>query len=156
MDSVEDLMRRWLTASLDAGGTVAGAPVHDVGRAKVVRKPWGEERWLVAEGPFALKLIRINAGCRTSLQFHRRKQEANLVVEGEARLSFATRAGEPLGTTHLLPGHVAHLAAGVVHRIEAVRTTLLLEVSTPELDDVVRIEDDAGRGDGLIASEHDS
>jgi mannose-6-phosphate isomerase len=55
----------------------------------------------------------------------------------------------------MLPGDVVYPRAGMVHRVNAVRKTSLLEVSTPELDDVIRIEDDAGRRDGWIASEHD-
>ncbi|MEU5695793.1 cupin domain-containing protein [Actinosynnema sp. NPDC020468] len=123
--------------------------------AKVVRKGWGEERWLVEEGaPFAFKLIHLHAGARTSLQYHEQKEEANLIVSGEATLYHADRVGDELEVRTLTVGDIVHVRPGAVHRIEAVTDVTLVEVSTPELDDVVRIADDFGRGDGRIAAEH--
>ena len=131
------------------------SPVHSVAAAKVVRKNWGEERWLVSEGaPFAYKVIRIGAGQRTSLQYHEQKEEANLVVEGRANLLFAERVGADVVSHALGPGDVVHVRPGQVHRIEAVTDTILVEVSTPEVDDVIRLADDWNRGDGRIAAEH--
>jgi mannose-6-phosphate isomerase len=131
----------------DAGAHLAGV--------KVVQKHWGEERWLVPEGsPFGFKVIAIRAGKRTSLQYHRRKEEANLVLCGEGRLLLADEAGAALTDRPLVPGQIAHVRPGTVHRVEAVTDLVLVEVSTPELDDVIRIEDDLGRGDGRIEAEH--
>jgi len=122
---------------------------------KQVHKPWGSERWLVPEGsPFGFKVITINAGERTSLQYHRNKEEANLVLGGQGRLFVGSRVGAPLAEYALVVGEIVHVVPGIVHRIEAVTDLVLVEVSTPELDDVVRIEDDAGRGDGRIELEH--
>lgn len=144
-----------MTRLLGADGEGELPPVRTLAAAKVVRKHWGEERWLVPEhSPFALKVIVIRAGRRTSLQYHERKEEANLVVEGEATLWFAESVGADLVSRPLRPGSLVHVKPGQVHRIEAVTDTTLVEVSTPELDDVVRLADDRGRGDGRIASEH--
>ena len=145
-----------LTRLLDAAATpIRGVPAGSVGSAKVVRKHWGEERWLVAEGaPFAFKIITIRAGQRTSLQFHEHKEEANLVLEGHAMLWFADRVEDDVVCRPLHPGHVVHIEPGRVHRIEAITDVTLVEVSTPQLDDVVRLADDRGRGDGRIDAEH--
>jgi mannose-6-phosphate isomerase len=143
--------------------TVRQVPTHQklgpesahLATAKVLAKHWGEERWLVPESsPFGFKLITIHPGKRTSLQYHRRKEEANLILCGEGLLYIAEDVGAPLKEQGLAPGHIAHIRPGRVHRIEALTELLLVEVSTPELDDVVRIEDDMGRGDGRIESEH--
>src|SRR5437660_9337868 len=89
--------------------------------AKIVRKPWGEERWLVhGPGPFVMKLIRVRAGQRTSLQYHREKQEANLVLSGRARLHYGRDQGAGLESCELEPGSVVHIRPGAIHRIEAV------------------------------------
>jgi mannose-6-phosphate isomerase-like protein (cupin superfamily) len=123
--------------------------------AKTVHKHWGDERWLVPEGrPFGFKVITVRAGKRTSLQYHRMKEEANLVLCGEGILYLADDVGEIVSPHPLVPGQIAHIRAHTVHRVEAVTDLVLVEVSTPELDDVVRLEDDLERGDGRIASEH--
>jgi mannose-6-phosphate isomerase len=133
----------------------AGAAKSDLGLAKVVRKHWGEERWLVSEGsPFGFKLILVLAGKRTSLQYHNSKEEASLILSGEGRLYCAKSSNESLAESVLIPGRIAHIRPGVIHRIEALTDLLIVEVSTPELDDVVRLEDDLGRGDGRIMGEH--
>ena len=133
----------------------AGPGKSDLATAKVVRKHWGEERWLVAEGsPFGFKLIRVLAGRRTSLQYHCHKEEANLVLCGEGRLYSAEARDSPVTESALLPGQIVHVRPGAVHRIEAVTDLVIVEVSTPELDDVIRIEDDSGRSSGRIAAEH--
>jgi mannose-6-phosphate isomerase len=122
--------------------------------AKVVHKHWGEERWLVhGDAPFVFKAIRLRAGQRTSLQYHMRKEEANLILTGKARLHYDGSSTAP-STCPLGPGSVLHVQPGAVHRIEAITDVLLIEVSTPEVDDVVRLSDDWGRPDGRIDAEH--
>jgi mannose-6-phosphate isomerase len=126
-----------------------------VATAKIVSKHWGNERWLVPDGsPFGFKVITVCAGKRTSLQYHREKEEANLVFSGEGRLWLAENIGVSLEEQVLAPGHIAHIRPGEVHRIEAVTDLIMVEVSTPQLDDVIRIADDMGRGDGRIDAEH--
>lgn len=124
--------------------------------AKKVNKHWGEERWLVAEGSdIGFKVIVVRAGRRTSLQYHQEKEEVNLILAGEGRLHIAASTLAPVEVYPLFPGHVAHIRPGTVHRVEAVTDLLMVEASTPQLDDVVRIEDDLDRGSGRIASEHE-
>jgi mannose-6-phosphate isomerase len=134
-----------------------GETLRELRATKVVTKPWGQERWLVAhETPFAFKVIVLRAGHRTSLQYHCEKEEANLVISGAGRLLVAEKPGLPLETLALTPGSVFHIQPGVVHRVEATIDLVFVEASTPHVDDVVRLEDDSGRGDGRLASEHSS
>ena len=142
----------------DAGVTVTPAP----GIYKVA-KPWGHELWINGQHPnYALKEISIRAGNKTSLQYHRQKQETNVLFHGAARLHFKNDSRVPndeVGTGNLGFVDVQAVSAIdvvplVIHRLEALTDVLLYEVSTPHLDDVVRIQDDAGRPDGRIANEH--
>jgi mannose-6-phosphate isomerase-like protein (cupin superfamily) len=145
----------WASAagSPQAGDTPPGG--DHLARAKTVVKHWGEERWLVPEGSaFGFKVITIRAGRRTSLQYHRHKEEANLVAAGEGRIYLAESPQAPLRAYPLDPGRIVHIRPGTVHRVEAVTDLTLVEVSTPELDDVIRLEDDLGRGNGRIEAEH--
>lgn len=132
------------------------APADELHR---VTKPWGEELWINGRHPgFAFKRIRLHAGHRTSLQYHEFKRETNLLVRGEARLHHAEVAGRhdgPVLAVDLAPVSTVDVAPPVLHRIEAVSDIELFEVSTPHLDDVIRVEDDAQRPDGLVASEHE-
>ncbi|MET9915019.1 hypothetical protein ABZZ74_51695 [Streptomyces sp. NPDC006476] len=124
-------------------------------QTKTVNKSWGEERWLVPEGaPFGFKLIHLKAGHRTSLQFHEYKEEANLILRGSGTLYYAASREEPLQQRPLVVGEIVHVRPGTVHRIEADSDITLVEVSTPELDDVIRLADDYSRPDGRIAAEH--
>jgi mannose-6-phosphate isomerase-like protein (cupin superfamily) len=109
-----------------------------------VEKPWGyEDIW--AETPLYLgKILVIRAGHRLSLQLHRQKDEAIYVVRGTLRLTLESDAGE-LEVRDLGPGDSARIAPGRRHRFEAVSECELCEVSSPEIDDVVRLQDDYGR-----------
>lgn len=134
-------------------GVPPGLGIHHYGTAKVVTKNWGEERWL-AQGPFALKVIRVDPGQRTSLQYHEEKEEANFVLTGAGRLHYQDEQSRTIVSLAIERGTVVHVRPGVVHRIEAVTPLLLIEASTPQLDDVVRLEDDWGRPDGRVEAEH--
>src|SRR5437763_10854637 len=101
-----------------------------------------------------MQLIRSRAGQRTSLQYHREKQQANLVLSGRARLHYGREQGAGLESCELEPGSVVHIRPGAIHRIEAVADLAMLEVSTPQVDDVVRVLDDWSRPDGRIDGEH--
>ena len=111
-----------------------------------IDKPWGRELLFIHTDRYAGKLLIIEAGRRLSLQYHRDKDEAFYLHEGRLRLVLE-RDGE-LRTEELGPGEARHIPAGTRHRFEAVERCVLFEVSTPELEDVVRLEDDYGRGDG--------
>jgi len=107
-------------------------------------KPWGGEELLAHTGEYALKRIRVNAGSRASLQLHRRKSESLFLLSGRMRIEIGD-APESLVAGDFLPGKVVDIPRGTIHRVTAIEDSVLIEVSTPELDDVVRIEDDYGR-----------
>lgn len=98
-----------------------------------------------AEGPgFVGKLLHIEAGHRLSLQFHRVKDEAILIQSGTIELLLEDDSGQ-LSSRELRPGDSVRILPGRKHRFTALTTCDIVEVSTPELDDVVRLEDDYGR-----------
>jgi mannose-6-phosphate isomerase len=118
-------------------------PVTAKGSGRV-EKPWGHEmRWAVTER-YAGKLIHIDAGHSLSLQYHVQKDESIHVVSGVMDLQLESDSGE-LETHRLTQGMSAHIRPGRRHRFVAVEDTDLFEVSSPEIDDVVRIEDVYGR-----------
>ena len=109
-----------------------------------VEKPWGYERIWAHTDRYVGKLIVIETGKRLSLQFHRQKDEAILVVRGRLRLELEDESGR-LVESELGPGEHRRIPTGRKHRFSAIDRVELVEVSTPELDDVVRISDDYGR-----------
>lgn len=104
-----------------------------------VRKPWGRETWWAETDRYLGKRIEVRAGAALSLQFHRRKLETLYLLSGRARIEVG---GE---TREILPGFAITLPPGTIHRIEAVDDCVLFEVSTPDPDDVVRLDDRYGR-----------
>ena len=112
--------------------------------AKSVTKPWGSELWVAVTEQYALKIITIKAGQRSSLQYHRRKREHIYIDSGRVKAEFANGQGE-METAICGPGDILEHAPGQVHRLEALEDTRLIEVQTPYLDDVVRVEDDYRR-----------
>jgi mannose-6-phosphate isomerase len=111
---------------------------------RIVPKPWGEERIFAETGRYAGKLILIRAGESLSYQYHNLKEETIHVLEGTLGLE-VEREGER-ADIRLAPGENFHVAPGTRHRMYAEGADcLLVEVSTPELDDVVRLSDRYGR-----------
>jgi quercetin dioxygenase-like cupin family protein len=111
-----------------------------------VDKPWGYELWWARTDRYVGKLLHLKQGESLSLQYHRVKDETILLQAG--RLLFETRpAGESgeLERLELQPGDVVHITPGTLHRMTGLSDCDILEVSTPELDDVVRLEDRYGR-----------
>jgi len=109
-----------------------------------VDKPWGYELIYAVTERYCGKLLFVRAGEALSLQYHRKKDETIYVHEGRAELEIGRQGEEP--TPVLVgPGDSFRLRPGTVHRMRALEDTLFLEVSTPELDDVVRLEDRYGR-----------
>jgi mannose-6-phosphate isomerase-like protein (cupin superfamily) len=110
-----------------------------------VDKPWGYELiWALTED-YCGKLLFVKAGESLSLQFHREKDESWYVQSGRARLDMAA-AGEKLPQSEVVgPGAAFRIRPGTVHRVTAVEDTTILEVSTPHLEDIVRLEDEYGR-----------
>jgi mannose-6-phosphate isomerase-like protein (cupin superfamily) len=109
-----------------------------------VDKPWGHELIWAWTDRYVGKLLVIEAGKRLSLQHHEVKDEWIHVLDGRLLLTLQSDAGE-IEVRELGPGDGAHVGTRRVHRYEAIETCRLIEVSTPELDDVVRLEDDFGR-----------
>jgi len=142
---------------------------------KMVTKPWGYEEW-ISDGskmPYALKRIMFRAGHRSSLQVHQQKRETNYVLSGEGVLILGNRpfpikdylGGQLNSETfewyledvseHVLkPGMSFDIEPGTIHRVVAATDLTFIEASTTELDDVIRLQDDAKRGNGRIDSEH--
>ena len=109
-----------------------------------VDKPWGHELIWAHTDRYVGKTLVIETGKRLSLQKHEIKDESILVISGRLRLWIEGDDGE-IRTEELGPGDARHVATGRIHRYEAIERCELQEVSTPELDDVVRLEDDFGR-----------
>ena len=112
--------------------------------ARRVEKPWGHELIWARTERYVGKVIVIEAGKRLSLQRHVVKDESIYVISGHLRLTLEDEAGA-IGVVELEAGDHRHVPTGRIHRFEAVERTELVEISTPELDDVIRLEDDFGR-----------
>jgi mannose-6-phosphate isomerase len=115
-----------------------------------VEKPWGYELHWAKTDRYVGKVLHVKAGHALSLQYHNRKDETIYLYSGQ--LLFEIEEGGRLTEIHMKPGDTVHVAPKTVHRMTALEDCDVLEVSTPELDDVVRLEDRYGRvektGDG--------
>ena len=110
-----------------------------------VEKPWGWELiWAVADA-YVGKVLFVRAGESLSLQYHEEKDESWYIESGRARLELGDVGQEPLDEDVVTVGACFRYRPGTVHRITAIEDTTILEVSTPHLDDVVRLEDKYGR-----------
>ena len=125
--------------------TSGSRPVGDVlvTAPRRVEKPWVHELIFAHTDRYVGKLLHIEAGHSLSRQYHEVKEETLYVLSGCITLEIG--AGDALESSRLGPGEAFHLPPGTIHRFKAEETTDLLEVSTPELDDVVRLEDAYGR-----------
>jgi mannose-6-phosphate isomerase len=113
---------------------------------KRVDKPWGYELLYALTDRYCGKVIFIRGGEELSLQFHRVKDETLYVQSGRVEFEIGD-PGKPVDREVVGPGSAFHLQPGTVHRLRALEDTVVLEVSTPELDDIVRLEDRYGRAD---------
>ena len=120
---------------------------------KTVSKPWGKEIWLELNEKYCYKRIYINAGTRTSYQYHEKKLETNYIIDGEAEVWLENDEGV-VEKTKMKKNDFFTVSPPKKHRVIALTDLILQEVSTPEVDDVIRIEDDSNRGGGKIDSEH--
>ena len=135
---------------------------YDESEAKVVTKPWGKEVWINyrkgeeigdQEKRYVMKKLYITKGTKTSFQYHQKKVETNFLVEGSVEAWFENELGE-IEKKILKSGSIWSVPAGKKHRIVTLEDVILIESSSPEVDDVIRISDDNMRGDGRIQSEH--
>jgi mannose-6-phosphate isomerase-like protein (cupin superfamily) len=130
--------------------------------AKVVLKPWGKEIWINyrknekigdEEKRYVMKKLYINKGTKTSFQYHKKKVETNFLIEGIIEAWFENKPGQ-IDKKILKAGSIWSIPAGIKHRIITLENVVLIESSSPEVDDVIRISDDTMRGNGTILAEH--
>lgn len=121
----------------------------------IVTKPWGKEEWLELNDRYCYKRIYINSGYKTSYQYHNLKRETNYIISGEAEIWLENDAGV-VEKKIMKAGEYFNVSPTKKHRVIALSDLILQEVSTPEVDDVVRLEDDTNRKDGKIEGEHKS
>ena len=107
-------------------------------------KPWGFELLFAHTPKYAGKLIFVRKGHRLSLQYHQRKDESIYVYEGEALVELEGSDGR-MTSARFQRGQCVRIPPLTKHRLQAIEDTTLFEVSTPELEDVTRLEDDYGR-----------
>ncbi len=120
---------------------------------KVVHKPWGKEEWLALNEFYCYKRIYINAGYKTSFQWHEQKHETNYIIKGEAEVWLENDEGEIIKKV-MKAGEFFDVVPPKKHRVIAITDIILQEVSTPHVDDVFRINDEFNRADGKIDAEH--
>ncbi len=108
-----------------------------------VDKPWGHELVWAKTSRYVGKILHVNAGEILSLQYHNKKDETMHVLSGE--LLLRTKDGDDLTERRFMAGESVHIPPKLIHQIEAVVDSDVLEASTPELDDLVRLEDRYGR-----------
>lgn len=112
---------------------------------KLVTKPWGHEVIFAVTKDYVGKILVIKAGHQLSLQFHKVKEETIYLQSGEMRFLIENDHGN-IEEVLLKPGQSFHIFPNRKHRMIAVKDCEVFEVSTPHLDDVVRLEDSYGRG----------
>ncbi len=110
-----------------------------------VEKPWGYELIWALTDVYCGKILFVTAGSSLSLQFHKEKDESWLVQSGRARLELGEVGARVLHEEVIAAGAAFRYRPGTVHRVTAIEDTTILEVSTPQLEDVVRLEDRYGR-----------
>src|SRR3989339_88228 len=113
-------------------------------KIKIVKKPWGHEEWFACTNNYAGKILFIRKGCRLSLQYHRKKDETLYLDKGKLKIQRGKINGK-LSAYVVKAGYAFHVPPNTVHRTEALEDCRVIEVSTPYLDDVVRLQDDYNR-----------
>jgi NDP-sugar pyrophosphorylase family protein/mannose-6-phosphate isomerase-like protein (cupin superfamily) len=124
-----------------------------IDKIKTVHKPWGKEEWLELNDAYCYKRIYINEGYKTSYQYHNFKKETNYIIEGTAEIWLENDEGV-VEKKIMKAGEFFNVTPPKKHRVIAITDIILQEVSTPEVDDVIRINDEFNRTDGKINSEH--
>lgn len=122
---------------------------------KTVPKPWGKEIWFADQPGYVGKILFITKGHRYSLQYHERKVETQYVIKGLCRFLIGPSESE-LEEVILKPGDKLDVHPGMVHRAEALEDLEIVEVSSNDLDDVVKLADDYGRSGKGNNFEHDA
>ena len=150
--------------------------ILDISNIRTVTKPWGYEKWISDGAPdfkYVLKEIFYRSPFRTSIQVHKFKEETHYVLSGRGTLFYSQEIFDAekyekgdytqdevkkfileLKKEEITTGKVVHIKPGCIHRIESLEDLTIIESSTIELDDIIRLEDDTDRKNGRIASEH--
>ena len=110
----------------------------------IIAKPWGQEEVIEFNPRYMVKRLTMRAGRRCSLQYHNHKRETIYVLSGRLKIVSGDRV-DALTERIFEPGESVTLAPGVIHRMEGIDDAVYLESSTPEMDDVVRLQDDYAR-----------
>jgi mannose-6-phosphate isomerase len=108
-----------------------------------IEKPWGHEILFAVTEKYIGKILFLRKGHRLSLQYHKQKDETFYCLKGRASLIIKNE--NMTNILPLVPEGSYHIEPMIIHRLEALEDTTLVEVSTPEMEDVVRVEDDYGR-----------
>ena len=109
-----------------------------------IEKPWGFEEMIEVNEKYVVKKLHMDQGHRCSLQFHEQKHETVVVLSGILKLVIGDSIND-LQEVRMMIGDTVVIRPGVIHRMEAIETCEYLEASTPELEDVVRLDDDYKR-----------
>lgn len=113
-------------------------------KVEIKPKPWGHEIWFAHTENYAGKVLVIKKGHRYSLQYHEKKRETQFIYKGKVKLTFGTDQND-LKEKILNAGDKIEVHPYTIHRLEALEDSEVFEVSTPDLDDVVKLHDDYGR-----------
>lgn len=113
-------------------------------KIEIKLKPWGKEIWFAHTDKYAGKILKIKKGHRISLQYHEKKQETQYIYKGKVKLTYGTDKAT-LQEKILKSGDKIDIHPYTIHRLEAIQDSEVFEVSTTELDDVVKLHDDYGR-----------
>ena len=111
---------------------------------KIIDKPWGKEELLEINDHYMVKKLTMRKGHRCSLQYHKQKKETIYVLSGQLKI-YSGPAENELIVKIYGPNEIITLPPGTVHRMEGVEDCVYLEASTPQIEDVVRIQDDYNR-----------
>lgn len=114
---------------------------HEV---QIKLKPWGREIWFAHNDKYAGKILEVKKGHRYSLQYHEEKIETQYLYKGQIKFIHGKDENN-LQETILNPGDKVDVHPFTIHRVEAIEDSEIFEVSTPNLDDVIKLHDDYGR-----------
>ena len=113
-------------------------------KTRFISKPWGSEEILELNNNYMVKKLTMLAGHRCSLQYHKKKRETIFVLSGKLKI-LKGKAANSLEEVHLITGDSLTIGKEIIHRMEGLTDCIYLEASTPETDDVIRVEDDYNR-----------
>jgi mannose-6-phosphate isomerase len=111
---------------------------------KIVDKPWGKEELLEINDHYMVKKLTMWKGHRCSLQYHKQKKETVYIISGQLKI-YSGPSENKLTVKIYGPNDIITLLPGTIHRMEGVEDCVYLEASTPQIEDVVRIQDDYNR-----------